>query len=449
MTYSIKDNSRLTKIFAEKNLLTFEEADVLVNKQTLVVFIDEESSKTLAGQGAALTILATASRCFQGGVELRGDLKAKCLLGLPFETIGAAAEAFGAKKVSADSFVIFVGGVPKDFRGRGIQVWWDRWRAGIRPSFAPQQCGGGKVVLAGVAAAGVAVSQAFTAVFFKDKLAGREPWDVNLWDPTDKEGIGPARVCLPLNLWFIGMGNLGQAFLWSFLLLPFRKPQNVQTVFQDFDFIKIENWITSILTTKDWVGKKKTALALHWASQKGFNVSLFDFKLTEKFVHPTDEPFYALAGLDSMEARKLLVYCKFPYLLSAGLGSTADNFHSFDIDIFDELWGPEKCYGETADIKRDIGAANLKKEAYKKHLGKDEATKCGMVEIAESSAAVPFVSAFVGALAITRMIQLASDIRPDRVTSGSTAQLTPLRVWPKPEFGKNHLGLYSEAMDCE
>jgi hypothetical protein len=447
MTLAIAKISRLTKIFAEKKMGSFEQAGNFFAKQILIIHLDEKAANTLAGQAAALTAVATASRAFLGGVELSGALGTKLLLGLPFETIGEAAKAFGARPSADGAYTVFVGDVPPGYKGHGIQGWWDRWRAGIRPTHSPQPQGGGRVSLAGIAAAAVAVSQAFSFIM-GNKIAGWESWDVNLWDPTDKTSLGPEHVRLPLNLWFIGMGNLGQAYLWSLMLLPFKSPKNIQPVFQDMDHVKEENIVTSILATETWVGKRKTLLAADWALKRGFDPKIWDFALNEKFQNPVDDPFYALAGLDSMDARKLLSYCKFPYLLNAGLGSTSRNDHAFDLERFDEKWGPNDCYKDTVAPKDDLLKENLKLDAYQEQICKGDHVKCGMYEIAESSAAVPFVSAFVGALAITRTIQLASGIRPYRVLSGSTVELVDLRVVSEPEFGKHEIGIYSEGMDC-
>ena len=56
-------------------------------------------------------------------------------------------------------------------------------------------------------------------------MAGRRSLGLSLWNPAtywlDADDSEPLVINLPSRLWIIGLGNLGQAFLWALALLPY------------------------------------------------------------------------------------------------------------------------------------------------------------------------------------------------------------------------------------
>jgi len=93
-----------------------------------------------------------------------------------------------------------------------------------------------------------------------EAACGRQNHDgfkLDLWGlegrlaPTFAEGF------LPGALWMIGMGNLGQAYLWALGSLPYADPGSVSLVLQDYDRITEENWATSVLVKEETYGALK------------------------------------------------------------------------------------------------------------------------------------------------------------------------------------------------
>lgn len=62
---------------------------------------------------------------------------------------------------------------------------------------------------------------------------------------------------LPSRLWHIGLGHLGQAYLWGLGLLPYRNPAEVALVLQSIDVVTDSTESTSILSDSTIVGKKR------------------------------------------------------------------------------------------------------------------------------------------------------------------------------------------------
>ena len=111
---------------------------------------------------------------------------------------------------------------------------------------------------------------------------------------------------LPGALWLIGLGNLGQAYLWALSGLPFADPGSVSLVLQDKDTVSEENWATSVLVKAETYGALKTKVAEDWASAKGFRVRRIDRWLTARDRVEDDDPRLALSGVDKVNARKLM-----------------------------------------------------------------------------------------------------------------------------------------------
>ena len=83
------------------------------------------------------------------------------------------------------------------------------------------------MALAPMLAAALAVNEAFLYVSGHAGVAGRRTVGLSLWDPAPAcDWLGdavtePALSLLPARLWLIGLGHLGQAYLWALGLLPF------------------------------------------------------------------------------------------------------------------------------------------------------------------------------------------------------------------------------------
>jgi hypothetical protein len=243
----------------------------------------------------------------------------------------------------------------------------------------------------------------------------------------------------------LGLGNLGQAYLWTFGLLPFKEPQQVELLLQDFDYVQSSNYGTSVLTGQGDTGARKSKLMEEWALRMGFKVTRNDRPFDENTRRRDFEPSVVLSGLDNVATRKLLGKSNFDYVIDAGLGNTAHSYHLYRVNVFDENFRPE-------DILKDDGAgenerieANKALLSYREEVRKHPTEECGIAEIAGASVAVPFVSVFTSALAITQAIRIASLEPPFRTLSGSTMEFPEIRTNFDETIKVKNLG-YSESM---
>lgn len=264
--------------------------------------------------------------------------------------------------------------------------------------------------------------------------AGRTAQGLSLWSPeiTDLGEPGPpqAECYLPLALWLIALGNLGQTFLWSLSMLPYPEPEKVLLYLQDDDHVRKENWGTSILVRRGRYGALKTRIAEEWAEARRFRARRIDRRL-DKHLRITDrEPLLALVGLDRMAPRRLLGLPGFEYVIDAGLGAMAAEYRNVRINVFDSTLNPAQ-YFEGIEDDTDRRVAELMKLSAYREIARDEDGRCGAAMLAEQRVAVPFVSAVAGALTITQAIRVASgkahhstltadvgDLRTVRATTG-------------------------------
>lgn len=431
------ETSRIRAALVNSGQYSFGEADQKLAASRLSLFLAEEAAETPAGQAAFLTATVTAARAY-GAVDVHGELHRPLLLPLPLQarTLGDAAAELGA--VTSDPYpnrAVLIGPVQDRVSAWSVQAYWNGWVAGVAPGRIRTALGRGDCVLAGVAAGALAVGEAFMAEQGNPR-AGRTAQGLSLWSPelSDLSEPGPpqAECYLPLALWLVALGNLGQAFLWSLSMLPYAEPEKVVLFLQDDDTVRKENWGTSILVRRGRYGALKTRIAEDWAEARKFRARRIDRRLDEHLRIAEREPLLALAGLDRMAPRRLLGLPGFEYVIDAGLGATAAEYRKVRLNVFDSTLDPAE-YFEGIEDDADGRVAELMKLSAYQEIARDDDGRCGAAMLAEQSVAVPFVSAVAGALAITQAIRIASgkahhsvltadvgDLRTVRTTAGQT-----------------------------
>lgn len=432
------ETSRIRSALVNSGKFSFSEAERSILNSTLSISIGQKAAVSPAGQSAFLTAVATGVRCF-GNVSIEGHIEEPLLLNLPINASNLleAAHFLGAQqeKTVSPGFTIGIGDAAVSEASWSVQAFWDAWNFGAAPGKRPMPIGDGECVLAGVAAGGLAVGQAFLRAQ-GDLRAGSEIYSLNLWTPDARsESSTPhpptmAELYLPTHIWIVGLGNLGQALLWSLTMLPYPDPSCVNLMLQDDDIVKRENWGTSILVEKGCYGELKTYLAEKWAKQRGFNVRRMDRKVDNQLTRMNSEPNLAFAGLDRISARRLLGNVGFDYILDAGLGSTHSEYRKFRINVFDKDLNPTTHFAGIDDNTKAIADELLKLNAYRELTGIRNDGGCGAATLAETSVAVPFVSAIVGAMTVTQAIRIASHQYPYRTITGDTGDLNTIRATP-------------------
>lgn len=388
--------SRLAKMIVDAEAITQAEAEARLQAMTLEIVVGE-GAENAAAQNAILTALVVGQRTFAGGVsvELSHDAEFHSALPLGVSRLSQAISALGAQSIeSSPTARIVVGDI-----GAGAQAdayaWWEGWTAGS--SAHRLNCDSGENPLAGVVAGAACVARAFAKV---SKRVYPSVSAYDLWPHI--EGHAPPSfnsVFLPGAIWLLGLGNLGQAIMWSLSSLPFPNPETVELVTQDRDKISRENWGTSILVQPETYGAYKTAVAEAWALKKGFNVRRVDRWLDARQRVDHGEPLLAISSFDSVDARKHIDSAGFEVIIDAGLGRRHSDFDTYRVTIFDRDYRVASHFAEGA------APASAPPQDYEELLGLD---KCGAAVFDGIAVAAPFVSAIAGAIAVARAIAISS-----------------------------------------
>lgn len=378
----------------------------------LCVGVDKATMETTAGQTCLLTIVELSRRVFLGGVFIVGNTAVRTRTALACaDTLDEALRELGVHfedTVPANVPFISVGNADcANADGFAIRPVFQGWRAGIVPCHRQLLLHGGEPTpLAAVAAAALAVNEAFLYLGNMRKDAGRRILGLSLWRPdivqewAQPEFDGPAVKHLPSELWVLGLGHLGQAYLWTLTSLPYADRQQCVWWLQDADAVTTSTFSTSVLSQADMTGNLKTRIVSEWLHARGFNTRLVERLMLAGDHRHADEPHVLLCGVDNNIARRALQHARFGLIFEAGLGSGAADFKRMRLHTLDEqfdaltLW-PEHHTSEPA---------HLETESYKM-LASHGLDQCGMALLAGKAVGAPFVGMFAASMLIADLLR--------------------------------------------
>ena len=214
-------------------------------------------------------------------------------------------------------------------------------------------------------------------------------------------GTEPVLSLLPARLWLIGLGHLGQAYLWALGLLPFARPQDLSLVLQDIDIITPSTESTSILTDATLINIKKTRAMAAWAERRGFSTAIHERLFDASFRRQDDEPAVALCGLDNGVGRQALDQVGFDFVVEAGLGRGHRDFRAIRLHTLpasrpaSQIWRGAQADDQVED-----------RPAYKGMLTSGALDRCGVTLLAGKAVGAPFVGAVAATLAMSEVLRL-------------------------------------------
>jgi hypothetical protein len=413
--------SRISKLFLDRDQTTLEEALARRQRHAVTLRCGPDVGHSYTLQLAVLTAANVASRCFPNAVRaaLPSSLADAPLLlwPSPLQTFGqAVAATLGSSavvdlgKAGPETRAVIFGDVPPN--DASLRVTFDGWIAKVGPSTAvPRLPEREYCSLAGILGASLAISELFLSFAEMSIEAGRRAVGLSLWRPdlevSDALALGVQVEFLPRELWTLGLGHLGNAYLWSLGTLPYANPSEVEMFLNDFDKIEAENAETGILFETRNIHSYKTRACSDWLRRCGFQTRLVERRFDSNFRCRVDEPKLAFCGFDQNAARRDLATAEFLRVIESGLGGTPSNFDTISLHTLpnprkpEELW-PELTAGEAAKRAENQQRVANTNPAYSR-LGSDE---CGRAELAGKSVAVPFVGATAGTMVTAEIIRL-------------------------------------------
>ena len=388
------------------------EAEALFAGYRLALRISEDAARDRHHQAALLTAVALARRVFLGGVRVAPLPDAPLLTPLPFgTTLAEAVTVLGGSiaEPEAGTPVIEIGGTTSVRRAAfHVRAIFAGWRGGIVPApFEAAAVPAPVMALAPMLAAALAVNEAFLYVSGHVGVAGRRTVGLSLWDPASTcdwlgdMGTEPIMSLLPAQLWLIGLGHLGQAYLWALGLLPFARPQDLNLVLQDIDIITPSTESTSILSDATLINVKKTRAMAAWAECRGFSTVVQERLFDASFRRQDDEPAVALCGLDNGVGRQALDQVGFDFVVEAGLGRGHRDFRAVRLHTI-------PASRPASQIWRDAQADDQVEDrpAYQGLLASGALDRCGVTLLAGKAVGAPFVGATAATLALSEVLRL-------------------------------------------
>ncbi len=414
--------SRISKLFADRDATVPDDALQRRSKHTvtLVCGSDVAASRTL--QLAVLTAARIAVRCFPGAVRVvvPEQLHGAALKIWPHtgQTFGKALTGLlGPDNVHpeitdavATSNPVLFGNTPA-IKG-ALRATFDGWIACAGPAESTMRMSEREFCsLAGILAGSLAISEIFMAFAGITLLAGRRTVSLSLWRPdlavSDPEALGVPVCVLPQEAWLLGLGHLGNAYLWSLATLPYKLIRDVCLHLNDFDIVEESNLETGVIFEKGHEDELKTRVLSGWLEALGFRTRLVERRFDATFRLQQGEPELALCGFDTNPARRHLATARFAQVVESGLGGMASNFDTINLHTF-----PNERTAE--DLWPDLDPAELDKQRKRQEaLARENAAygtltddECGRVALAGKSIAVPFVGVTASTLVVAESLRV-------------------------------------------
>lgn len=405
-----EDNlNRLAIGIIQKYKCSYEQALEKLQSFKLNLVCGDKICNSPSLQTALLTAVNSGRRAFLGGIYVSMPKNVACLVPWPNNpTLNKIVKELGGEisTESPDANFTLTFGLPADIDNNELEIICNAWQGGVisSPSEGNLIPENESMNLGGILAGALGVGMSFLKVSGIDITAGDNPTGLSLWRPDlhwlDKDAQGPVVKYLPKKYWILGLGHLGQAYLWNIGLLGYQNTSDVQIINQDFDKITDGNYSSGLLCEENNVGKYKTRVCTEWLEDRGFQAKISERKFDEHTMRVDEEPFLALCGFDNAKARSFLEGRGFDLIIEAALGDSLSNFDRVTLHTFPEASKtPSQLWGNHSDEK-EISAPVY--DAFK-----DEKEECGILALtlAKKALSASFVGAFTGALVIAESIR--------------------------------------------
>lgn len=420
---------RTAKYFMDTGRATsHQEAVGMLRQYGLSIRVGDEVRTSRDHQLALLTLVNVTRRTLLGGVTVEGSLDTPLMIPVAeADTLGEAVSQLGGRcsEISEGFPVACIGTVTENSK-TGWRLTWSGWRGGVTPIREEQRLEERNAAgLAPVLAACACAAEAFLYHSGDHALAGRRSSGMSLWQPGNDwlfdDPSEPKIELLPNALWLIGLGNLGQAYLWILGALPYRGARELTLVLQDHDRVAVANDSTSVLTSPDIVGKKKARAMAKWSERRGFRTILDEKPFGTWSRRGPHDPAVALCGVDNALARASLEQAGFGLIVETGLGSGPQSFKNFSLHTFPGSLRAEKLWSAAnpADLP-DTPAYTPSRLP-----GLD---RCGITQLASRTVGVPFVGLIAGVLGISELLRRLHGGVALELASGSISALEDIEI---------------------
>lgn len=405
LTYEDLLKWRAEIIISEANNISLEEVDNWVKKSKIILSANDNIKGSFSLQVAYLTAVNAGKRVFKGGVLCKLPESVNSLLPFEEKDFRLLVAEYGGNLVSEDdepNFYKITFGY-KDNTDKSVELICNEWQGGINVSDGHNVSlkGNGKVPFGGITASSIAIFHAFVK-YFKIPMElpinsyGISTWNLQagkMWFETSNNG--PSEFYLPKKLWIVGLGHLGQAYIWTYSFLPRPDKYKYEIMVQDYDFVGEENFGTQVLTKENLDGVRKTRICATYIEKLGFGCRIIEkpFTQDDQINKWSDDFKVILLGVDNIKTRRDLLIEKFDIVLD---GATNGSFNLFDSFTLQHLTRRKKSPAEIwSGDPNKIVHKNMSNQLEKKF-------GCGSFD---KSLSTPFVGLLGSSIMISELIR--------------------------------------------
>lgn len=404
MNLSIEDDRLAHLLMRGNDHAGYDEARRRLDRAALVLTAGAAAGLPW-GQAALLTVAECGVRMFPGGVYLGSDFGDTTVVGqFGRWPLRRHLELAGCRTTNAPGHAVALHvGADRRRIQNGALCWADGW-AGLVGIEAPADRPRTGNEIGGVVAGAMGIGEVFRSTVLGDKLACRRTSRLSASSPGCEDVDDINLAYLPAAYWMLGLGNLGQAALWTIGLLPYADPGLVSLFLQDADKSELGNLAIQVLTKPDWIGRKKARSAASWAEKHGFGTTIIESRFVEGTKRSADEPGLMLVGVDNLAARRAAANSNFDLVLDAGLGATPPEIFDIRIHGFPGTRLPEQAWPEPnvhPEASLDASLQEL--------VDAGRIDLCGALTIAGRSLGVPSTAVVAAAIQVAQACRAVSD----------------------------------------
>lgn len=408
MILNLKNVDRCIIAIAERKNIDIEAASELLTSSKLHLVAGDELTSSYSLQLAFLTCYNAGSRIFKGGVTINIPSNTPNLLNLPGSTFHELLSLYflpSQEAVLSPHTPTICFGRPPSVPNE-IEIVCTDWSGGVNMFDRGRVKVSGKsskISLGGCLAASYALIWAFNLQFGIRDSMFEDSFIYSLWDNEvslpgleNPESDTPEIDFIP-DLWLVGLGHLGQAYLW--ILANLKGVNKFKVLLQDDDYLGEENLGSQLTSFKHQVGSRKTRVCSSFLDDAGLETQIIE----KKFSHMDQEDLLLktqkvlLTGLDNAATRKQIDPSRFSICLD---GATNGHLVNFDSFTFRNLRKSERQPSEIWNDERST-ANNF----MHKNLSQNFENKGGCGQLTEYGISTPFVGLFGASILISELLK--------------------------------------------
>lgn len=436
---------RASIALVERHQVSIDEAIEQLHSFNLSIVVGAEIRTSIPLQAALVSAVNAGSRIFLGGIKCYLNEVVPNFLPLPGKTLNDIVQEYGAVVCQGqpnenEQKLAFGKSCEDKFT---IEVVCSGWQAGVnffeheRTILQPSDT---SVIIGGVCASSLALFYMFNRQFLELDNLFEFPTGISLWDPGAEywaapQNEGPSEVNTPKNVWSVGLGHLGQAYLWT-LGLQSNPEHEYLYALQDEDFIGLENIGSQVLSFEKDIGERKARVCSKFLENLGVRTQIVEkpFLKVDQNQEWSSKYKVLLTGVDNVVARRSIDKSFFNLCLDGGTNGRLQLFDSF---TFRNLNHIDKSVDE-------IWKSNSEEDAILNPNFYDQmekSTGCG--QLFNKAISTPFMGLFGASILVSEILRGLNKGKQFSAISVQLRNLTGRNVVGHGNYQMEHLSLAS------